>query len=415
MFYLFLEFGGFWPNTIGGSMSNPTGRSLFADFKSGFYEPLQCIMNNNVYFLNQKCESLRLSSTGDLWISLSKLLGLGYFPSSFLSISFMFFFGLSIVLLTYLFAFKDSELVNSRFLLYLYSIALFISPPILLGVERGQMDFFAFSILVLAVFSSLSSKHQLTISLLVLASIIKILFLPILFVYIVYCLHLGKRFYLFYIFSLIVSILNFYVNWSKFMSAVGTQGTKINSFGFQNVFYWTLDLFFNIRSMYNLNLFKSINPLNLSIESTQYWSKFSYVFVISGLIFSLIVFILLIRLSLRSQPDMRDAQLSNGHKVFFVFNVGFFLSTCVTMFVSMQFDYKLIMLIPQAFYYFKYRSFNYLENNSILLVLVVVPFILYNSWGSTDLLQLLSDILLYILIGTLGFLNIRRIMLLTKV
>jgi hypothetical protein len=414
LFYLFLDFGGFWPNIIEGSMSNPNGRSLFADFKGGFYDPLQCLANNHVYLLSQGCEPFRTSSTGDLWISVAKILGLAYFEFTLLSISFMVFFGFSIILLTYLFAFNDGDLTISRTLFYLYSAGLFISPPILLGVERGQMDFLTFSILVLALFSSLNDKHQFTIALLVLASVIKILFLPILFVYLWYCLYMGKRFYFFLFFSLVVSILNFYVNWSKFISAVGTQGTRINSFGFQNVFYWILDLFFTIRAKYNFGILPSINPLNINIESTEYWSRFSYVFVFFGLLFISAVFFLLIMLGRRSWLDVGYRHFSNNHKVFFLFNVGFFISIFVTMFVSMQFDYKLIMLIPQAFYYFKYMPSNQLEYNCTLLVLVLVPFVLYNSWASPNLLQLLSDVLLYILIGLLGFLNFSRIQLLVK-
>lgn len=414
LFFLFLEFGGFWPNIIEGSISNPNGRSSFGDFKGGFYDPLQCLADNQIYLLSQGCESFRFSSTGDLWISISKILGLAHLEFSFLSISFMVLFGFSIMLLTYLFAFTDGDLANSRFLFYLYSVALFISPPVLLGVERGQMDFLTFTVSILALFLSLSGKHRLTITLLVLASVIKILFLPILFAYICYCIYLGKDFYFFYIIPLIISIFNFYENWNKFMSAVGTQGYKIQSFGFQNVFYWTLDLFFSIRVKYNLSLLQSINPLNLNIESTQYWTEFSYIFVFVGVLFTLFVFALLFLFGRGSWLAVDYLHFSNNHKIFFVFNLGFFISTFITMIVSMQFDYKLIMLIPQALYFFKYRSFNIFENNCTLLVLAIVPFVLYNSWNSPNLFQLLSDVFLYILIGTLGFLNLSRLRLLIQ-
>ena len=404
LFYFFLEFSGLWSTAIAFPNSFMNGKSQFGDFRDGFYNPLQCLSVNDKLFLEPFCTDYSFSSTGDLFITFARILNLDSFNFHTLAYIFLGYFGLSFFL-----AFKIISSFKPRFHdknLKLILLIIYISPPVLLGVERGQMDFLTFSLIINALYFSLKKFHFASLIMLSVAVTIKILFLPVFLIYI-FLLFSQKILNLKFLFtiSLIIPIINIFINFDKYMSAVSNQGARTLSFGFANIPYWTLELLFKVRQINNWNIFPNINANGLNIEDTNYWIKYINLFNFMGITFSCTLFAIFFIL-LRRFHDVPNVKQSESQELFFTFSLGFYLASLFTMISSMHWDYKLVLFIPPMIYFTLFNKSNF-SINALTLSMI---FIFYNSWGSTFMFQYLADFVLYVVVGFLGALHLHEVL-----
>jgi hypothetical protein len=399
-----LEFSGLWSTAIAFPNSFMNGKSQFGDFRDGFYDPLQCLSVNDKLFLKPICTDYSFSSTGDLFITFARILNLDSFNFHTLAYIFLGYFGLSFFL-----AFKIISSFKSRFHdknLKLILLIIYISPPVLLGVERGQMDFLTFSLIINALYFSLKKFHFASLIMLSVAVTIKILFLPVFLIYI-FLLFSQKILNLKFLFtiSLIIPIINIFINFDKYISAVSNQGARTLSFGFANIPYWTLELLFKVRQINNWNIFPNINANGLNIEDTNYWIEYINLFNFLGITFSCTLFAIFFFL-LRRFHAVPNVKQSESQELFFTFSLGFYLASVITMISSMHWDYKLVLFIPPMIYFTLFNKSNF-SINALTLSMI---FIFYNSWGSTFMFQYLADFVLYVVVGFLGALHLHEVL-----
>ena len=268
------------------------------------------------------------------------------------------------------------------------------------------MDFLAFSLIINALYFSLKKFHFASLVLLSVAVTIKILFLPVFLIYVffLFCQKILNRKFLITI-SLIIPIINIFINFEKYINAVSSQGARTLSFGFANVPYWTLELLFKVRQVNNWNIFPSINPKGLNIEDTNYWIKYVNLFNIMGVAFSFTLFVVCFILLKRfyAVPNVKQ---SESQELFFTFSLGFYLASLFTMVSSMHWDYKLVVFIPQVIYFILFSK----SNPSINALTLSMIFIFYNSWGNAFMFQYLADFVLYVMVGFLGALHLHEVL-----